>query len=57
MVRRDMNKTRKTLPRSRPASGKDTKARVLDVTVVLIDGGYLSTAIGPIEVFYAAGLL
>lgn len=29
----------------------------MDVTVVLIDGGYLSTAIGPIEVFYSAGLL
>jgi transcriptional regulator GlxA family with amidase domain len=57
MVRRDRNKTRKTLPRSRSASGEDAKPPVLDVTVVLIDGGYLSTAIGPIEVFYSAGLL
>lgn len=32
--------------------GKD----VLDVTVVLLEGGYASTAIGPIEVFYSAGL-
>ena len=31
--------------------------RILDVTVVLLDAGYASTAIGPIEVFYSAGLL
>ncbi len=30
---------------------------VLDVTVVLLDGGFASTAIGPIEVFHSAGLL
>jgi transcriptional regulator GlxA family with amidase domain len=30
---------------------------VLDVTVVLLDAGYASTAIGPIEVFHSAGLL
>src|SRR6058998_926884 len=30
---------------------------VLDVTVVLLEGGYASTAIGPIEVFHSAGLL
>jgi transcriptional regulator GlxA family with amidase domain len=29
----------------------------LDVTVVLLDGGYASTAIGPIEVFHSAGVL
>lgn len=29
----------------------------IDVTVVLLDGGYVSTAIGPIEVFHSAGLL
>ena len=33
------------------------KAKVLDVTVLLLDGGYPSTAIGPIEVFHSAGLL
>jgi transcriptional regulator GlxA family with amidase domain len=33
------------------------KARPLDVTVVLLEGGYASTAIGPIEVFYSAGYL
>lgn len=57
MVRRDGNKTRKTFSRPRPASGKGAKPRILDVTVVLIDGGYLSTAIGPIEVFHSAGFL
>src|SRR5687767_243747 len=31
--------------------------RVLDVTVVVLDAGYASTAIGPIEVFHSAGLL
>jgi len=30
---------------------------VLDVTVVLLDEGYASTAIGPIEVFHSAGQL
>jgi transcriptional regulator GlxA family with amidase domain len=32
-------------------------ADVLDVTVVLLEGGYASTAIGPIEVFHSAGVL
>lgn len=31
--------------------------RPLDVTIVILDNGYLSTAIGPMEVFYAAGRL
>ena len=31
--------------------------RVLDVTVVLLEAGYASTAIAPIEVFHSAGLL
>ena len=31
--------------------------RTLDVTVVLLEGGYTSTAIGPIEVFHSAGTL
>lgn len=30
---------------------------VLDVTVVLLEAGYASTAIGPIEIFHSAGLL
>jgi transcriptional regulator GlxA family with amidase domain len=31
--------------------------RIIDVTVVLIEAGYASTAVGPIEVFHAAGRL
>lgn len=41
---------------SRPALA-DADAPVLDVTVVLLDGGYASTAIAPLEVFHAAGQL
>ena len=32
------------------------RPRVLDVTVVVLNAGYASTAIGPIEVFHSAGL-
>lgn len=32
-------------------------SRPFDVTIVMFDGGFSSTAIGPMEVFYAAGLL
>ena len=38
------------------ASAKGGDA-VLDVTVVLLEGGYASTAIGPIEVFHSADVL
>lgn len=31
--------------------------RPIDVTVVLVEGGYASTAFGPIEVFHSAGVL
>lgn len=31
--------------------------RILDVTVILLEAGYASTAIGPIEVFHSAGVL
>lgn len=34
-----------------------TTPRPIDVTVVLLEGGYVSTAIGPVEVFHSAGLL
>lgn len=40
----------------RPASAEPGNT-VLDVTVVLLEAGYASTAIGPIEVFHSAGLL
>jgi transcriptional regulator GlxA family with amidase domain len=33
------------------------KDGILDVTIVLLAGGYLSTAIGPIEVFHSAGVV
>src|SRR5947209_151051 len=33
------------------------ESRILDVTVVLLEDGYASTAIGPIEVFHSAGVL
>jgi len=32
-------------------------ARPIDVTIILLDGGYASTAIAPLEVFHSAGLL
>lgn len=39
------------------ASSAKRDDAVLDVTVVLLEAGYASTAIGPIEVFHSAGLL
>lgn len=41
-------------PVSRAGSGKRD---ILDVTVLLLDGGYSSTSIGPIEVFHSAGVI
>jgi transcriptional regulator GlxA family with amidase domain len=39
-------------------SKRQTRADgVLDVTVVLLEAGYVSTAVGPIEVFYSAGVI
>ena len=31
--------------------------KVLDVTVVILDAGYASTAIAPIEIFHSAGTI
>ena len=42
--------------RGRPARAGG-RHRILDVTVLLLEDGYASTAIAPIEVFHAAGLL
>jgi transcriptional regulator GlxA family with amidase domain len=36
---------------------RKTDSDVIDVTVVLLEAGYASTAVGPIEVFHSAGLL
>ena len=42
------------IQRTSSANGNDA---VLDVTVVLLEAGYASTAIGPIEVFHSTGVL
>ena len=42
--------------RSPPSDGRKRGDAVLDVTVVLLEAGYASTAIGPIEVFHSAGV-
>jgi transcriptional regulator GlxA family with amidase domain len=47
-----------TMTRTRIASkAPGNNDGVLDVTVVLLDEGYASTAIGPVEVFHSAGQL
>ena len=46
---------KKIAPGSPPAGPEDQ--RVLDVTVVLLEAGYASTAIAPIEIFHSAGKL
>lgn len=49
---------RKSPAKSAPRPCKDgIKDGILDVTIVLLAGGYMSTAIGPIEVFHSAGTL
>jgi transcriptional regulator GlxA family with amidase domain len=35
----------------------DADPQILDVTVVLLEAGYASTAVGPIEVFHSAGTI
>ncbi|WP_119271733.1 GlxA family transcriptional regulator [Taklimakanibacter deserti] len=41
----------------KPAASAKTGNKVIDVTIVLVEGGYASTAIGPLEVFHSAGVL
>jgi len=41
----------------RVPSGTARPTRPIDVTIVLLEGGYASTAIGPMEVFHSAGRL
>lgn len=48
---------RETLADRHLIDGCMAEGRVIDVTVLLLDGGYASTAIGPIEVFHSAGML
>ena len=46
------------MAKSTPAARRQRRAPALiDVTVVLLDEGYASTAVGPIEVFHSAGRL
>jgi transcriptional regulator GlxA family with amidase domain len=41
----------------RPGVAAAKRAGVIDVTVVLVEGGYASTALAPVEVFHSAGIL
>lgn len=51
-----MSKKAKQAARAR-AESAPAEDRVLDVTVVLLEAGYASTAIAPIEVFHSAGVV
>lgn len=46
-----------SLPTAIPGQPGKPGSCILDVTVVLLEAGYASTAIGPIEVFHSAGKL
>jgi transcriptional regulator GlxA family with amidase domain len=46
-----------TKKRRRASASLSDPGRPIDVTVILLEGGYASTAIGPIEVFHSAGQL
>ena len=48
---------RRSVTRSRGALAPSAKRGVLDVTVVILPEGYVSTAIAPLEVFHSAGVL
>lgn len=39
------------------AKPEERNPAVLDVTILILEGGYASTAVGPIEVFHSAGAL
>ncbi len=54
-----MARAAKSIRRTGPAAMSAARRRdtVLDVTIVLLDAGYTSTAILPIEIFHSAGLL
>jgi transcriptional regulator GlxA family with amidase domain len=43
--------------RARQASTKESDGGLLDVTVVVLEDGYSSTAIAPIEIFHSAGVV
>ena len=52
-----MASRRNRTARNGGAPRKDGADPVLDVVVLILDGGYPSTAIGPVEVFHSAGNL
>ena len=54
---RKANPVTRTSRRARALPAQKDSDTVLDVTVVLLEAGYASTAIGPIEVFHSAGML
>lgn len=56
MTRRIRSARSKSVTTPRPSSAGQRKA-VLDVTVVVQQGGYPSAAIAPLEVFHSAGVL
>src|SRR5438477_136279 len=52
-----IRKTRAVGRSSASAENTTSDQGVLDVTIVILDAGHPSTAIGPLEVFHAAGVL
>ena len=51
---------RKTTPRNKRTkqmSSTGRADRVLNVTIIILEGGYASTAIAPIEIFHSAGVV
>jgi transcriptional regulator GlxA family with amidase domain len=54
---RKPNSVGRTATATRRAASAKPENGVLDVTVVLLEDGYASTAIAPIEIFHSAGLL
>jgi transcriptional regulator GlxA family with amidase domain len=54
MARKTTPRVRRTARRSSPAHSGD---RLVDVTIVILDEGYASTAIAPIEIFHSAGVV
>jgi transcriptional regulator GlxA family with amidase domain len=54
---RKASSVRRARRSAQPKLAAKREAGMLDVTVILLDAGYASTAIGPIEVFQSAGVL
>src|SRR4051812_3864737 len=52
-----MAKAKAAKPKRRTPRPAATDDGVLDVVIVLLEAGYASTAIGPLEVFHSAGSL